>query len=387
MRPRVLKYEQIMKKCIEYTSFSRTRKLTSEIVFGRGSLFCEDWLEILSKNKYSNHFLITDKTVYSLYINDFVSFLSKHKIDIKVFKVPVGEKSKSMIFYEKISANILKNGMDERSYIIGFGGGVVNNIAGFLASTLYRGVRLIQIPTTLLAQVDAAIDFKQAINGQDGKNHIGSYYPADVIIVDPNLLQTLPDRHLRNGMAESIKHALTQDKGFYTYLQSNKKKVNNKHFLDEVISSTINLKVPLVNDSLNPQYSEMLPQYGHAVGHAIEQVSHYKLLHGEAISIGMCVMAEIAFLLNICNKKIVDGHYEILSKYGLPVVIPNYIDDYKILNALKKDKHFFKGSIGSVFVSNFGSVMNYNTNSCLFTIKRHVVNLALKINRKRSFGK
>lgn len=373
---------------IRHAQFMRTREFKSEIILGRSALFSNDeWLQSLLRKNTSRHFVITDKTVGALYKDQLDHFMRSHGLDIDILTIPVGEKSKSIDVYKKISSQILGKGMDRNSYIIGFGGGVVNNIAGFLASTLYRGIGLIQIPTSLLAQVDAAIDFKQAINGPLGKNHFGSFYPADIIVIDPDILQTLPDRHLRNGLAESIKHALTQDCALYTYLRSYTWPIRDPAFLDKVITQTINLKIMLLNNPPNQECSETLLQYGHAIGHALEQSSHYAILHGEAITIGMCVTTEIARLLDICDDETVRNHYEIMAHFGLPTTIPQHIRTSKLLSILRHDKYFAQGCMKTSLVSKVGSIAHSNNNGCTFSIENGVIRSAIARNRHASASK
>lgn len=365
---------------VKSIGFARSREFKSKIFFGRGSLLDEQWIKLLLIRQKSQHFIITDKTVGSLYADKLNNILCKHGFNVCVLTMPEGEKAKTLSNYDKITSCILSQGLDRESYIIGLGGGVVNNMAGFIASTLYRGVGLIQVPTTLLAQVDAAIDFKQAIDGPGGKNLIGSYYPAGIIVIDPELLKSLAIRQMKCGMAEAIKHALTQDEGFFVGLQSYKGKLYDKQFLSYVIKRTITLKVPLLNDSFDEKYSEMLPQYGHAIGHAIEQASEYKLLHGEAIAIGMCATAEISRLLKQCNNDVVMKHYEILSKFGLPTKIPRSISDNKIMSLIKHDKHYLKDHMRAALVAEVGLVSNVGRD-CVFSIEHDIIKLALAKNR------
>jgi 3-dehydroquinate synthase len=176
------------------------------------------------------------------------------------------------------------------------------------------------------------------------------------IVIDPEVLLTLEDKHLYNGIAESIKHALTQNQDFFQYLMANNDKIRDFNFLEEVVKKTIELKVPLLNGDVADDYNEMLPQYGHSVGHAAEHLSAYDLLHGEAISIGMCVSAEIAKLLGLCDQDIVDLHYAICEKYNLPTTVPDYINDEDIVNMIKYDKHHLKGNPQMGLVEKIGQV-------------------------------
>lgn len=373
---------------IGHKMFSRPQELKSKIIYHRESLFEKKWLQILFEKRNSHHFIITDKTVEPLYATKLHSFLKQYGINASILTVSPGEQSKSLQTYQKLMRDILNSGIDSETYIIGLGGGVVNNIAGFIASTLYRGIGLIQIPTTLLAQVDVAIDFKQAINSNKGKNHIGSYYPASLIVIDPDVLQTLPIHHLRNGLAESIKHALTQNKNYYLFLEQFNGEISNEQFLDMVITQTIKLKISLLNRSLNTKYSEMLPQYGHALGHALEHISRYKLLHGEAIAIGMCVTAEIALMLGVCSRDTVKKHYKILSKYRLPTIVPHFISNKDILKAIQQDKHYFGRSMQSILVSQIGSISHCDKTryyNYIYSIDHEIIAAALQRNRNSAY--
>lgn len=283
--------------------FSRTRVMRSRVILQEGTLSTLDWKSVLPPPSWSStHFVITDRNVDLLYGEQLVAAIRRDDMEVKKFVVPAGETEKSLAAYENLSRKILHAGVNKHSYLIGFGGGVVSNMTGFLASTLYRGIGLVQIPTSLMAQVDASIDFKQGINSHVGKNHLGSYYPASVILIDPVLTRTLSLRHIRNGLAESVKHALTQDLGFLQFLFGYHDKIVHPTFLTKVIHRTVGLKVSLLDGSHDAEYSEMLPQYGHPIGHALEQLSGYRLLHGEAIAIGMCVLAEATHLLRLCGK-------------------------------------------------------------------------------------
>jgi 3-dehydroquinate synthase len=246
--------------------------------------------------------------------------------------------------------------MDEGSVIVDVGGGVVNNMAGFLAATLYRGVELIHIPTTTMAQVDAAIDFKQAVNSKKGKNLTGAYHPASHVLIDPDTLATLPERHIRNGLAESLKHAITQDAEFFQWLLKNERPLTDLDFWETVIRRTIALKVPLLNGDPHDEANEMLPQYGHSIGHAVEHVSGYAFLHGEAVAIGMCVSAEIARLIGVCDEATVEAHYQLCSRYGLPTQIPQSINVEDVLNTIRYDKHYLGSLPRMALVSSVGTV-------------------------------
>ncbi len=338
-----------------FTEFSRIKDMKTKIVVERGIIKNIEKFSIIPEScSDSRHFIITDSKVDSYYGELVLSSFLNAGYKVKKLVVQEGESSKNINVFANLADDIFSYGLDKRSFIISLGGGVVNNIAGFLASTLYRGVGLIHVPTNTMSQVDAAIDFKQAVNSSKGKNLLGSYYPASFIVIDPETLSTLDSRNLVNGISESIKHALTQDIGFFKNLIKNYNLVRDISFLEEVLKKTLELKVPLLNGDVNDDYNEMIPQYGHSIGHAIEHLSSYELMHGEAVAIGMCVSAEISKILGICSNDTVRLHYEIFSKYNLPTQVPNDITDKDIENTIRYDKHYLKGNPQMALVSEIG---------------------------------
>ena len=359
-------------------------ELKSNIIFYPNILYNADWLKAIPEKK-SPHFILTDRKVDSLYGERLERLFRQKELTIKRFVIASGDRSKTLEVYQNLTNKILSAGVNKNSYIMGFGGGVINNIAGLLASTIYRGINLIQIPTTLLAQVDVAIDFKQAINSKFGKNHIGSYYAASKVFIDPSFLETLSSRHIRNGIAEVVKHALTQDKNLLRHLYSqNTKPVFDTNFLEKIIYKTIHLKIILLNDARKSKslVAEMIPQYGHPVGHALEHLSEYKLLHGEALAIGMCIMAEISHLLSICDDSTRELHYQIIKNYSLPTQIPKWITDRAILNTVKYDKHFIQ-KIRSILIAKPGKIAQ-NESGYVFEISTDILRRALILNRSRN---
>ena len=339
-----VKVKKDLSELKEFNAFYRSKKLATSIIVETNSIKQISNHKIIpDSGANSTHYLLTDEVVDALYGNSVLQGFLDAGYDMRKLVVPAGEKSKSIREYTRLADEIFGQGMDKNSVVVSLGGGVVNNIAGFLVSTLYRGIGLVHIPTTTMAQVDAAIDFKQAINSTSGKNLLGSYYSASKILIDPSVVLTLDDRNIVNGFSESIKHALTQDEEFFNYLMEKSGHFRDVEFIEYVTKKTIDLKVPLLNGDVKDDYNEMLPQYGHSVGHAVEHLSSYDLLHGEAISVGMCVTAEIAHLMGICGEEIVDKHYEILGKYNLPTIVPKSMMASDVSNMIRFDKHHVEG--------------------------------------------
>jgi 3-dehydroquinate synthase len=331
----------------------------------------------LNKVTDTRHVLITDKNVYKLYGKKIIKNL-KNKIDFKELILEPGERSKN---FEKIKGyidRVIGFGITKDSCIVSLGGGVINNIAGFLASIIYRGINLIHIPTTILAQTDAAIDFKQATNHSKGKNLIGTLYPANYILIDSTVLSSLPQRQINIGISEIIKHALSQDIRLFDLLT--KLSIKSVADLRKLILRTIDLKTNLIKQQ--PKNAEMIMQYGHLFGHAIEKLTSYQVCHGEAIAIGMCLSAEVSFCLGICSYEDVTAHYSIMKKFELPYLLPTGIRTNILIRSLRFDKYSKNGIISLGLISKKGRLHNEKGNYAI-CISKEIIKKAIKANHQR----
>lgn len=253
---------------------------------------------------------------------------------------------------------ILASGITKHSCIISVGGGVVNNLCGVIASMLYRGIGLVHITTSTMGMMDAALDFKQAVNHCRGKNLLGCYYPASKVVIDPDCVSSLSHRHVLNGIAEALKHALCQSQEMVDAIvqpvkeRGQEEAYGDSEYIEKICKDCIEIKVPTLDHYHNSDFNEMAPQYGHAVGHAVESLSwngNSPLLHGEAVAVGMCVSAEIAYLKGICTEREVEVHYDVCNTLGLPAYVPENLCVDDILYKMTYDKHFVKSpSMGLV---------------------------------------
>jgi 3-dehydroquinate synthase len=293
---------------------------------------------------------------------------------------------------------ILDNGISKNSCIISLGGGVVNNLCGFLASSLYRGITLVHITTSMMGMTDAAIDFKQAVNHHLGKNLLGSYYPATTIVIDPEVLETLSKRHILNGISEALKHALCQSREITEAIvgplrRNLNKALRDPEYLEMVCRQCIDHKVPTLIHYKDSDFNEMVPQYGHAIAHAIEHLSFHNggevspLLHGEAVAIGMCVTVEVSKMLGYCNQKTVDEHYKYVNESGLPVCIPDGLEIDAIQEKLCYDKHYVKKPTMGL-LSEIGLMHCKEDGSYSVEVDNDVIRGALEANiARRSYSK
>ncbi|NOR54975.1 MAG: iron-containing alcohol dehydrogenase [Sulfurovum sp.] len=368
----------------------KTFKLTAKKILSSDiklSLHALDNLSTLNLfntiEKTSKHILITDENVDILYAKKIIEQIEANGYNVLKLIIPPYDKSKNLQEYSRLADECLNYGFDKHSVIFSLGGGVVNNIAGFLASTLYRGIGLIHFPTSMLAQVDAAIDFKQAVNHNQGKNLLGSYYPASQIIIDPTVLKTLDRRFIVDGLSESIKHALCQDRPFYDFLEKNVENLDDENILLEIIQRSIELKLELMNDDLEDDFDETIKQYGHALGHAIEHLSNGEIYHGEAIAIGMCVSSEIALLLGLSDERTRDLHYSIFDKYSLPTVVPKKYSFDNIWNKMKYDKHSLNGKVYTGILQSVGSMALTKSGEYGHYIEEDLLRQAIDKNQQR----
>lgn len=246
--------------------------------------------------------VITDKTVEKLYGRRTVALLKDAGIDAELIPVPPGESSKSLDWLERLYTRLIWSGFDRDSTIVALGGGVVGDLAGFAAATYVRGIRWIQVPTTLLAQVDAAIGGKTGINHRLGKNLIGAFHQPQFVLMDPELLTTLPMRERFSGLAEVIKYGLIQDERLFTQLEDRLKENDNLEDLEHLttlIERSVEIKSEIVSYDERERGNRALLNFGHTLGHALEGVTKYqRFLHGEAIVWGMLAESYIS-----CEKQ------------------------------------------------------------------------------------
>ena len=331
---------------------------TTEVVVGRGIATDPARLDlgIPTTSASSPIFVFTDETVNRLYGDRFVAAVEARGYLVHRVVMPDGEGSKTIDNYARLVSHVLEKGIDERSVLVSLGGGMVCNVCGFVASTLYRGIGLIHVPTTLMAQCDAAISHKQALNGARGKNLVGAYYPPIRVVVDVDFLATLEDWLFPDGLAEVIKHALGQDRAYLDELLAYQGDMRDPVFLERVVQRNIELKCELMAVDPKEHAAAMVLQYGHNVGHAVEYLSGYELSHGEAVAIGMMVAARVARLLGGCDEALVETHRQVIAKFGLPTTIPAGMRVSDILDALRYDKKYLSECVRMALLSGPGEL-------------------------------
>jgi 3-dehydroquinate synthase len=288
----------------------------------------------------------------------------------------------------------MEKGPNKYSTIISVGGGVVNNLCGVLAGMIYRGIGLVHFTTTTMGMLDAALDFKQAINHQQGKNLLGCYHPASTIVIDPDCTSSLSTRHTLNGIAEALKHAICQSEDMLKaivepVIRDGPTAIHDGSYIEDICKYSIEIKVPTLDHYHDSDFNEMCPQYGHAVGHAVEYLSwkarSEPLLHGEAVCIGMCVSAEIAFMRGLCDQSVVDRHYSSVTNVGLPAFISESLPTEAILSKMTYDKHFIKmPSMG--LCARIGEMAMDENKSFAFQVTNDELRSAMQLNKAKAFS-
>ena len=304
--------------------------------------------------------IVTDPTVKSLYGDTLKQSLISEGFKVAILLVPEGEAQKSLETAGRLYHELTDFYAERTTPILALGGGVIGDLAGFVAATYMRGVPLIQMPTTLLAQGDSSIGGKVAVNHGQLKNKIGTFYHPKLTISDINTLKTLSPREFNDGLAEIIKHGAILDGEFFSYLEDNLDKIKSldAQVLERVVSRSAEIKAGVVEkDELDLGLRNIL-NCGHTVGHAIESVSGLKIWHGEAVAIGMLVEAKISNKMGILDRDELVRLKSVIERADLPIKIPN-LELAKIIQAMKHDKKILQGklrfalpkSIGDVFIT------------------------------------
>jgi len=301
--------------------------------------------------------IITDSKVKNLYGNTLKQRLISDGFKVTILEVPEGEEQKSLETAGRLYDELSNCYVERMTPVLALGGGVIGDLTGFIAATYLRGIPLIQIPTTLLAQVDSSIGGKVAVDHGHLKNIIGAFYQPWLVISDVAILRTLGTRELSDGLAEIIKYAVIGDKGFFAYLERNLDQIKSldERQLEEVVVKSAEIKARIVEKDERDLGLRNILNYGHTVGHAIESASEFAVGHGEAVALGMLTAGKISNKLGMLDKNELIRLQGIIGRAGLPTRIPN-LKAEKIIQAIKHDKKISKGKIRFILAKSIGNV-------------------------------
>ena len=317
-----INYDILVKKGL----INDTGKLVKEVLRGKRAL------------------IVTDDIVDKFYTETVKKSLEKENIITSVCVLENGETNKNIESIYNIYSALAKNELSRKDIIIALGGGVIGDMAGYAAATWMRGIDFVQIPTTLLACVDSSVGGKTGINIKEGKNLVGAFHSPRLVIMDSDVLNTLPKREFNAGMAEVIKHAFLFDKKLLEYLEN-----NNSFDMDFILKRNCELKGHIVEIDYKEKKERMFLNFGHTIGHSVENAAGYGvLLHGEAVAIGVIFAIEYGIKKNITkDKSLLDRAKNIFAKFSLPTEIPSNIN---LKDAIKLDKKRSNDEINFVFL-------------------------------------
>lgn len=307
-------------------------------------------------NEYSSIVLITDRATEKLYGQQVLESLKATGKRVLIFTVPGGEESKSLEEAERGYKFLIENDVDRKALLCVLGGGVIGDLGGYIAATYLRGVDYIQLPTTLLAQVDSSIGGKVGVNFSGKKNMVGCFYQPRAIISDVSLLQSLPAREMRNGIAEVIKYGLAMDEGLFYNLTEKGKWEFTTEQLSDIVERCAYLKARIVEeDETERSGRRAILNFGHTIGHAVEAIAELQgpSHHGEAIAIGMMAEAKISERMGMLDKESVQKIDQVLTQFSLPTRCPEMMPD-NLLEAIHFDKKTTHGHTRWVLLKGIG---------------------------------
>lgn len=308
--------------------------------------------------------IISDDTVAPIYAARLAAALDT-PVSL-LLTIPAGEASKTRKQWSRLTDELLDAGFGRDSGIIALGGGVVGDLAGFVAATFMRGIPFVQIPTTLLAMIDASIGGKTGVDTRAGKNLVGAFHHPALVLADPSVLGTLPASHFRNGLAEAVKHAVIASPTEFVWLGTHASMLSSEDGPDiataeHLVRRNIEIKADVVARDEREGGLRKILNFGHTIGHAVEMLSEFAMLHGECVAIGMVVEARIAANAGFADATIVRSITDLLRALGLPTTVPVSMTDEKILAATRTDKKSRDGRVEYVLPSNIGVMAGAET--------------------------
>ena len=320
--------------------------------------------EIIAAAAPAHHYaVISDPNVAPLYVERVRASLAAAAPDatMSLLLVPPGEDHKTRELWAHLTDELLASGAGRDTTIIALGGGVIGDLAGFVAATYMRGIPVVQLPTTLLAMVDASVGGKTGVDTPAGKNLVGAFHPPAAVVADPDTLATLPAPELRAGAAEMIKHGVIADAGYLAQvLELLPRLAADDTFIPPaigaVIARSVEIKAEVVAADEREHGRRKILNFGHTLGHAVEKVSGYRLLHGEAVAIGMSLESEIAERIGVAVKGTATRVRSAVTAAGLPVVVPLGLDPAEILAATRSDKKARAGRVEYALPATIGAM-------------------------------
>jgi 3-dehydroquinate synthase len=310
---------------------------------------------VLPAHRYA---VISDSNVAPLWGNTVVSSLERAGLAVDLLAFPAGESSKTRENWAALSDELLARGFGRDSGVLALGGGVVGDLAGFVAATFMRGLPFVQLPTTLLAMIDAAIGGKTGVDAPAGKNLIGAFHQPNAVVVDPLVLRTLPAHELRGGLAEAIKHGAIADERYLASIDAAADSLvhADPDQMTDLIVPSIRIKAGFVAADTQESGARAALNFGHTIGHAIERAAGYRLHHGSAVGIGMIVESAIGETVGVTAGRTADRLAALLRKFELPTRVPAGLDLEQVLGFTMADKKARAGAVRYALIAKPGEV-------------------------------
>jgi 3-dehydroquinate synthase len=327
-------------------------------IFIRDGMLTHVGRDLRERKVAKRYGVISDDHVASLYGDRLMASLSEAGLAAELITFPRGEESKNLQTITNLSSELAARNFDRKDGLIALGGGVTGDITGFLASVYMRGIPFIQVPTTLLAQVDSSVGGKTGVDLPEGKNLVGTFYQPKAVYIDIDVLQTLPEQELLGGLAEVIKYGVIADADFFRFLADNRAAILalDKPIITDTIARCCEIKAWVVEQDEREGDLRRILNFGHTIGHAIEAASDFKLIHGLAIAIGMAAVARLSAWSGHLSPALAAEITSLIQAYGLPVNIPAELDPGRIKGYLKADKKTVGGRVFYVLPERIGKV-------------------------------
>lgn len=303
--------------------------------------------------------IIADDTVAKLYGKQCMQSLEAAGIQSELIIFSHGEANKTMATVASLASELAQQGFDRSDALIALGGGVTGDITGFLAAIYMRGIPFVQVPTTLLSQVDSSVGGKTGVDLPEGKNLVGVFYQPKIVYIDTDVLHTLPLDELRGGLAEVIKYGVIHDADFFSFLAQEREAVFalQQDALTRLIARCCEIKAWVVEQDEREGGLRRILNFGHTIGHAVEAASDFQLIHGKAVAIGMCAVADLAVRTGYLQEGDAQAIKKLIEQYELPITIPTDLDRKVIKKYLLNDKKTVAGRVFYVLPQGIGKVM------------------------------
>lgn len=316
--------------------------------------------EDLAGRRLANRYcIIADSNVAGIYGERLLDSLRQSKITAELITFPAGEASKNLKTFAFLCSALARKGFDRKDGIIALGGGVSGDLAGFVAASYMRGLPFVQIPTTLLSQVDSSVGGKTGVDIAEGKNLVGAFYQPAAVYIDTAVLETLEKEELLGGIAEVIKYGVIRDSAFFRYLREKRGEALalNTEVIEKIIYTSCAIKAQVVAEDERESDIRRVLNYGHTIGHAVEAASDFSIIHGKAVAIGMVAAARIAEVMGILSAEDKDEIAGLLQEYGLPTAVPLRLDRNMMKKYLQTDKKIVSGKVAYILPVRIGEVI------------------------------